>query len=55
MSGRYYVYFQMFFNSREYHHSNRVAVYADNGILLMVHKDMPSFKENTGFAGGDLS
>ena len=52
VSGRYYVCFQMFFNSREYHHSNRVAVYDDNRILLMIHKDMPPFKENTGFTGG---
>ncbi|XP_078350056.1 lymphotoxin-alpha-like [Oculina patagonica] len=52
VGGRYYVYFQMFFNSRKYHNSNRVAVYAGNRILLMIHKDMPPFKENTGFAGG---
>ena len=50
--GRYFVYFQMFFNSREYHTSNRVALYADGRILLMSHKDTSPYKENTGFAGG---
>lgn len=50
--GRYYVYFQMYFNKRGSANNNRVAVYADNRILLMIHKDMAAGQENTGFAGG---
>ena len=51
-NGRYYVYMQMYFNSRSYNNNNRVALYADDRILLMIHKDMSAGQENTGFAGG---
>ena len=50
--GRYYVYMQMYFNKRPHNNNNRVALYADNRILLMIHKDMSPGQENTGFAGG---
>ena len=50
--GRYYVYMQMYFNKRPHNNNNRVALYADNRILLMIHKDMSPEQENTGFAGG---
>ena len=50
--GRYYVYMQMYFNSRPDNNNNRVALFADNRILLMIHKDMSPGQENTGFAGG---
>ena len=51
-NGRYYVYAQMYFNSRSYNNNNRVAVYADDRVLLMIHKDMSPYQENTGSAGG---
>ena len=50
--GRYYVYMQMYFNKRPHNNNNRVTLYADNRILLMIHKDMSPGQENTGFAGG---
>ncbi|KAJ7384082.1 hypothetical protein OS493_024098, partial [Desmophyllum pertusum] len=50
--GRYYVYAQMYFNKRWFNNNNRVAVYADNRVLLMIHKDMAAGQENTGSAGG---
>lgn len=51
-NGRYYVYAQMYFNKRRRSNNNRVAVYAGNRVLLMIHKDMSPGQENTGFAGG---
>ena len=51
-NGRYYVYTQMYFNKRPHNNNNRVAVYADDRILLMIHKDMSPHQENTGSAGG---
>ena len=51
-NGRYYVYAQMYFNVRPNNNANRVLVYADNRVLLLIHKDMSSGQENTGFAGG---
>lgn len=50
--GRYYVYMQMYFNKRSHNNNNRVALFANNRILLMIHKDMSPGQENTGFAGG---
>lgn len=50
--GRYYVYMQMYFNQRNHNNNNRVALFANNRILLMIHKDMSPLQENTGFAGG---
>jgi len=50
--GRYYVYMQMYFNTRNHNNNNRVALFADNRILLMIHRDMSPGQENTGFAGG---
>ena len=50
--GRYYVYMQMYFNKRPHNNNNRVALFANNRILLMIHKDMSPGQENTGFAGG---
>ncbi|XP_078350698.1 lymphotoxin-alpha-like [Oculina patagonica] len=51
-SGRYYVYAQIYFNKRPQNNYNRVAVYANNRLLLMIHKDMSPGQENTGFTGG---
>ena len=50
--GRYYVYLQIYFNSRPHNNNNRVVLYADNRILLMIHKDMSPGQENTGSTGG---
>ena len=50
--GRYYVYMQIYFNSRPHNNNNRVALYANDRILLMIHKDMSPGQENTGSAGG---
>ena len=50
--GLYYVYMQMYFNKRSHNNNNRVALFADNRILLMIHKDMSPGQETTGFAGG---
>ena len=50
--GLYYVYMQMYFNKRSHNNNNRVALFADNRILLMIHKDMSPGQGNTGFAGG---
>ena len=51
-SGRYNVYMQMYFSKRPDDNNNRVALYADDRILLMIHKDMSPEQDNTGFAGG---
>lgn len=50
--GRYYVYMQMYFIKRPYNNNKRVALYADNRTLLMIHKDVSPGQDNTGFAGG---
>ena len=50
--GRYYVYAQMYFNSRPTDTDNRVAVFAGNRVLLMIHKGLRAGTEETGFAGG---
>ena len=50
--GRYYVYMQMYFNSRPHDTANRVALYASSRVLLTMHRDMSARRENTGFAGG---
>ena len=42
----------MYFNKRPHNNNNRVAVYADDRVLLMIHKDMSPGQENTGSAGG---
>ena len=51
-NGRYYVYMQMYFRSRPDDNKNRIALYADDRILLMIHKSMSPAQDNTGFAGG---
>ena len=50
--GRYYVYMQIYFNSRPDNNNNRVALFADSRGLLMIHKDMSPGQETTGFSGG---
>ena len=50
--GRYYVYAQMYFNSRPHATANRVVVVTDNRTLLLIHRDMTASQENTGSAGG---
>ena len=51
-SGRYYVYMQMYFRSRPNVNKNRVALFADDRMLLMIHKTMSSGQDTTGSAGG---
>ena len=51
-NGRYYVYMQMYFRSRPDDNKNRIALYADDRILLMIHKSMSPGQDNTGSAGG---
>ena len=51
-NGRYYVYMQMYFRSRPDDNKNRIALYADDRILLMIHKSMSPEQDNTGSAGG---
>ena len=52
MDGRYYVYFQLYFNSRPQQNHNRVALFAGNRLLLMIQKVMAAGAEETGYAGG---
>lgn len=51
-TGRYYVYFHMYFNARPHDSANRVVVYAGDRIILLIHKDMKVNEEETGSAGG---
>lgn len=50
--GRYYVYMQIYFKSRAEDNQNRIALYAYDRILLLIHKSMSPDQENTGSAGG---
>ena len=52
LDGRYYVYMQIYFSSRPQNNNNRVALFADNRLLLMIHKHLSSGQANTGFSGG---
>ena len=52
VDGLYYVYAQLYFNSTPNDSYNRVAVYADNQLILMIQKYLPLGPEETGFAGG---
>lgn len=52
LDGRYYVYLQIFFNWRPRNSKNRVAVYAGNRKILMIHKDMRPRTEESAFASG---
>lgn len=50
--GRYYVYAQIYFNARPHDTANRVAVFAKDRYLFLIHRDMKVNQEQTGFAGG---
>ena len=52
MPGRYYVYAQLYFCSKPSVHKNRVSVFANNRVLLMINKDMQGGVEETAYAGG---
>ena len=52
VDGLYYVYAQLYFNSTPNDSYNRVAVYAGNKLILMIHKDLRPGVEETGFTGG---
>ncbi|CAH3150511.1 unnamed protein product [Porites lobata] len=52
VSGRYYVYTQLYFNSEPMATRNRVGVFTGQRILLMIHKSMQPSTEETASAGG---
>ena len=52
VSGRYYVYTQLYFNSEPMATRNRVGVFTDQRILLMIHKPMQPSTDETASAGG---
>ena len=52
VSGRYYVYTQLYFNSEPVATRNRVGVFTGQRILLMIHKPMQPSTEETASAGG---
>lgn len=51
-SGLYYVYVQLYFNAEPQATTNRVGVFTDQSLLLMIHKSMEPNTEETATAGG---